>query len=470
MIQQNFENIQSPILDSLFLKLSEHDITDASSLNQNSFNTKYFSPDEFTIRHNSDNDFSILNISIRSMQKNFETFREFYKSLNFLFDVICLTETWEDPKAPITSNSIYDMPFYDLVSQPRSIKKGGGTAIYVLKSLSYELRKQHCSLSKHIECLAIEISNKTGKNMYITCIYRPPDGSIIPFIRALKSNYFDAVKKDKNVFIAGDFNIDALKYNKFKTTKSFFDDLLEKNIYPAIHRPTRVTQNSFSIIDNIFSNTLINDSFKAGIIKTDISDHFPTFLICNNAFNLSRNLIPKTVLKRKLTKVSLDRFKYALESTSWDCVLNINDTNIAYTLFSEKIKNVFDTSCPISKVKIKQKQLINPWMTNGLKKSSKRKQKLYNKFLKSRTNLDNENYKNYKKIFQKLLIKAKSNYFSGLLNQHKGDSKKVWRIVNEVVGRKKTSNDCLPKTIKQSDGFNIQDKHKICTECLTSFL
>ena len=88
MLPKNIEEIQSPIIDSLFVKLSEHDTTNASSLSLDSFNTKYFSPEEFSIKTNSDNDFSILNINIRSIQKNFEAFKEFYLSLNFLFDVI----------------------------------------------------------------------------------------------------------------------------------------------------------------------------------------------------------------------------------------------------------------------------------------------------------------------------------------------------------------------------------------------
>ena len=102
-------------------------------------------------------------------------------------------------------------------------------------------------------------------------------------------------------------------------------------------------------------------------------------------------------------------------------------------------------------------------MTSGLKKSSKRKQYLYNKFLKSRSSIDENNYKNYKKLFQKLLKKAKSNYYSNLLNKHNFDSKKTWQIINEVTGRKKASNDTFPKNVKHN-GTMLNDKHKICTE------
>ena len=38
----------------------------------------------------------------------------------------------------------------------------------------------------------------------------------------------------------------------------------------------------------------------------------------------------------------------------------------------------------IKKIKRKAKDLQNPWITNGVKKSSKHKQRLYDNFLKNR--------------------------------------------------------------------------------------
>ena len=247
--------------------------------------------------------------------------------------------------------------------------KGGGTAIYILKSLTFNVKINQNSLSKHIECLTVEISNKTGKNINISCVYRPPDGNVRSFIKLLKNNIFYPVSNDKNVFIVGDFNIDALNYNKYKNTKTFFDSLLEKNIYPSIHKPTRVTSNSYSIIDNIFSNTLTGTNFEAGIIKNDLTDHFPTFLISKDTCSPNRNTSPKILYKRKLTKANLDSFKNKLINTSWNQVLNINDTNEAYTFFSNIIEKSFNETCPIAEFKVKMKEFNNPWMTNGLKKS-----------------------------------------------------------------------------------------------------
>ena len=102
-------------------------------------------------------------------------------------------------------------------------------------------------------------------------------------------------------------------------------------------------------------------------------------------------------------------------------------------------------------------------MTNGLKKSSKRKQKLYNKFLKSRSSADEINYKAYKSFYQKLIKTAKKTYYSNQLNKYKTNIKKTWEILNEVTGRKKISNDSLPKHINKK-GVIYKNKDQICTE------
>ena len=50
-------------------------------------------------------------------------------------------------------------------------------------------------------------------------------------------------------------------------------------LIPTVNKPTRVTWNTASAIDHIITNLVINAEFKTGIVKTDISSHFPIFFI-----------------------------------------------------------------------------------------------------------------------------------------------------------------------------------------------
>ena len=52
---------------------------------------------------------------------------------------------------------------------------------------------------------------------------------------------------------------------------------------PLITKPSRVTQNSSTLIDNIYCNiSNIATSCKTGILRTSISDHYAIFCISRN--------------------------------------------------------------------------------------------------------------------------------------------------------------------------------------------
>ena len=50
-------------------------------------------------------------------------------------------------------------------------------------------------------------------------------------------------------------------------------------LIPIVNTPTHVTRNTASGVDHITTDIAINGEFKIGIIKTDISNHFPIFFI-----------------------------------------------------------------------------------------------------------------------------------------------------------------------------------------------
>ena len=62
-----------------------------------------------------------------------------------------------------------------------------------------------------------------------------------------------------------------LKQNTF--TIIFF----EKGAIPIINRPTRISEHSASLIDNILTTDIFNNTLEKGIIKSDVSDHFQIF-------------------------------------------------------------------------------------------------------------------------------------------------------------------------------------------------
>ena len=61
------------------------------------------------------------------------------------------------------------------------------------------------------ECLCLEISTKTSKNLILSLNYRPPNGGTTLFEKHMKSK---ATKKE--VILISDFNMNLLNFNKNK--------------------------------------------------------------------------------------------------------------------------------------------------------------------------------------------------------------------------------------------------------------
>ena len=69
----------------------------------------------------------------------------------------------------------------------------------------------------------------------------------------------------KSIFLCGDFNVDILKHNSNRGIKYFLDSMYVIGLYPLIDRPTSISNQSFSLIDNIFTN-VTNYNITRGIL------------------------------------------------------------------------------------------------------------------------------------------------------------------------------------------------------------
>ena len=117
--------------DNFFNSESDPDINfycDISPLN-----TKYFNPNEIGegFQCLCKSGFSVLHVNIRSMNKNFETFKNFHSKLNCMFMMICFSETW----TTICNVSNFQIENYTVLHQVRESGRGRGLSIFVHKEV-----------------------------------------------------------------------------------------------------------------------------------------------------------------------------------------------------------------------------------------------------------------------------------------------------------------------------------------------
>ena len=106
-------------------------------------------------------------------------------------------------------------------------------------------------------------------------------------------------------------------------------------------------------------------------------------------------------------------------------------------------------------------------MTKGLFKSSKQKQKLYEKFLEKGTPRNESIYKAYKSLSESLKKKSKKNYYARRLESYKNDIKKSWDVIKKIIVGAKSTKVNFPKRMI-IDGQKIFDQGKIAN-CFNKF-
>ena len=238
-----------------------------------------------------------------------------------------------------------------------------------------------------------------------------------------------------------------------------------------------------------FEKLLLKNDIKTGIIKTDTSDHFPIFIVSSKP-DIDVYSTDNFIFKRYINDETMNNFKNKLNEINWENIKNIECPESAYNLFLQQFSAAYENAFPKVKIKIKIKNLLSPWISKGILKSSKKKQKLYDKYLKNRTYKNEKNYKTYKNMFETVKFKSKKNYYNNLITKYKNNIKKTWSIMKEAIGKMKQVNNNLPrrliinnkeiyakKTIAESFnnyfinvGPNLASKIPPCTEQFDSYL
>ena len=173
--------------------------------------------------------------------------------------------------------------------------------------------------------------------------------------------------ENKSTLLTGDFNVNLINYNKKRGTYNFLELLFNHNFTPQITLPTRVTEKSATLIENIF---VINPSFKYlfGNITTSITDHLPQFIILENfkGSNLKRERI--STAYRGFTYFNIDSFKRDLQEINWDFATENNDIDLGFETFSDfSIKPLIDMHQLKNQQRMKKKLSLSPGLQKAFK-------------------------------------------------------------------------------------------------------
>ena len=236
------------------------------------------------------------------------------------------------------------------------------------------------------------------------------------------------------MILCGDLNINYLNDT---SKKHLLDSLLASfSLYSTVKFPTRITNTSCTLIDNIYINTH-KHAFTVLPLVNGLSDHDAQIL------TLSKFLIPMSrpvhSTTRKIDSTSINQFTLLLSYENWEDVFLDASVDLIFNNFLNSYICLFYASFPIKKSHNFHKS--KPWLTRGIRISCANKRKL---FLACRENNDSnfkEHYKKYCRTLSSVILLAKTLYYNKLLLKSNNKQKTTWNLVKNITNNSNTINN-----------------------------
>ena len=386
--------------------------------------------------------FSVLHANVRSLAANHDKLINLISDLTHNFHLLGISETKimieRDPVVNI------DIPGYNFISQP-SYHNAGGVGFYIRNDCDFHTRDNLSTSTTDFECLWIEIHSKHQRNIVCSVIYRHPNSNLESFTNFLSKAIDKISKENKYCILMGDFNINLLNYESHIPTDEFINSLGVFCFQPHIIQPTRITEHSATLIDNIYFNS-IEHCCVSGNLLYDISDHLPNFLIVNK---FSCSTFTPTIYHRDYSNFNEENLLHDVQLIDWEDVLPVtDDVNLIFDSFHAKISEIIEIHVPLRKLSKRQVRLLaKPWITKGIRLSIRKKNNLYKQYLRSKNAYYWTNFKIYRNKIKHLLLISKKSYYNDYFTNNKSNIKETWKGIKQLITLKPTKNS-FPTMLK----------------------
>ena len=344
------------------------------------------------------------------------------------WDVVGLAETWLD----VESEKGVAVAGYSVLCASRKVKGGGGVAVMLRDGLTYRERPDLGTFDKgKFESVFVEIVRGGGRrNDVVGVIYRPPGGDVGVFNNELARIL--GLLRGTDAYILGDFNLDLLRSSTHGPTSDYLGEFISGGFYPLVSLPTRLTDTTATLIDNIWTNNL-GAKIGSGLVTVRVSDHLPVFAFVGGPVGAA-GVRGGTRQRRLVNEARIGRFAERLEAWSFDEERALGvEGNVAR--FRNSFRDLYDESFPWVEDKRSRRDEEKPWLDDvEFKELVKEKGVLYSRKIKG--NAGEEECRRLVEVSRevnKMRRKLKREYFDQRLGEIGGDMKATWEVLGEVL-------------------------------------
>jgi len=340
-------------------------------------------------------------------------------------NILGLTETHIRSYDTASFLSELTPPNFTLFQVPRPVKLGGGVGFLIEKSFDCTVVSSPGFNS--FEHIVVNVK-WLGHCLNFVSVYRPPNLSCSDFCDDFVSFIGFTSTLSSPTIISGDFNIhvDTSSSNS-KCFKSMLDTC---NLVQHIDFPTHIhghildlliTPTNFTGLSNLKSSDCLSDHF----CITSQLDMFDSPLYKNEVISF-----------RQYHKIDMDKFITDIQNTEFvkTPASNIDDL---YNQYHHSLSSILDKHAPTTTKILRKPAPL--WITDKFREAKRVKRQSERVWRRHKTIVNRSRLRRQINVCNSIINKSKQQFYTDTINQCSGDSRKIWKELNQLLHKKSES-------------------------------
>lgn len=334
--------------------------------------------------------FKIITQNIRSLNCNLDSLNILLHTLALDYDLVVLTECWLSCCDVIPKLD----GFYSFATKNNK-NQNDGVVIYIKNNLPISIHELNDFRGANCVLATVE------QDLAIINIYRSPSTTNIdPFLDSLNA-LLNTLTQYKNITIIGDINI-AINNTKIDNQGVRYLTLLAcHGVHPG---HTFITRDlSGTCLDHVMLKSKV--ASHTVVIESTVTDH-KAVMLC---LDLAKQ--PSTAFSNfTRTIINFEALDTDIDNINIEPIFKCTDAEACLDHLTLKLQNAIDKNTKILKLP-RRKRVIKPWITPGLLKCIKNRDKLHKKAkINPSNNVLKITYSRYRNYCNKILKKLKLVY------------------------------------------------------------
>ena len=380
----------------------------------------------------------LLLTNARSLSPKIASLHEIFDAHDI--DIALITESW------LKDGAMLDRDVIDLElgsglqiiykNRPRkgaSARRVGGGVSIIFNKARCNLKERKLTGNKFELVAAIGRVGKVQRQVAVFCVYIEPRMKVadLASLNDLLSREILQLKAkgDPIIFLGGDLN-----HRQLDDAVGDFADMTRQN-YDATRGP--------ACLDVLFANVDMPSMVWPPLVtQTGIpSDH--SCVVFSGTIPHERDFVWERVTTRKHTQQAVDEFGRRMENTDWSVVLPLNsdDPDAMVAAFENYIQTTTDELFPMQTIRRRSNE--PEWISNGIRKLSRQKKRVYRREGKSRLwyslceRIDTKIEENKLNYVDKVKADGPRAFYKGIKKISAGIQTQDWSIMDLFPGKTK---------------------------------